>query len=142
VIQSPGPFAEDAEAHGVIRAAHQDLRARLDGLDGCLRRVAEGSGQAFVEARQQFEVLLVTFLRHLEQEESLLRPLLSHVRGWGPARLAWLEAEHTAQRLEIAELCALDPETTAGHWAARMRTFSSALRADMAHEERDFLTAL
>lgn len=133
--------AEDVELQRVVYGAHQELRERLDGIDACLADLAAGSSKAFAEAQAKFEALLVVVVRHLEREEALLAPILESIDSWGPARLVQLQHEHTAQRIQMAELASVDLESSNTVWVTRMKQFSTELRADMAAEERDFLPA-
>jgi len=131
--------SEDLEVRRTVLDEHDELRRQLDQIDACLAQAAAGHGQGFVEARQRFHAMLVFFLGHLDHEEALLTPLLSGCEAWGPVRLEQLLLEHAAQRLEVAELAALDTETSANDWAVRMKQFGISLRIDMAGEEYDFI---
>ncbi len=119
-----------------LRDDHRALRQRLDLLDVLLERVAAGSGQAFVDARTQLDELIALLVRHLEREEAALEAMFAPMRG-GQARILRLHGDHAAQRIEAAELCALDTETSTGHWAAQVRHFSERLRAEMDREDAE-----
>ena len=132
-------ITDSPDVLAVVRVEHDALRARLDRIEHGLVRAADGSGQAFVETRNHFRSLLAAFLRHLEHEETVLRPLLTNRQAWGSLCLDELRIGHAEQRRLIAELDALDEDTPSAEWTYRMRSFVAALRADMANEEHDFV---
>ncbi len=123
----------------VVRVEHDALRVQLERIEHCLVRAAGGSGRAFVETRKHFRSLLAAFLRHLDHEEAVLRPLLTNRQAWGSLCLDELRIGHAEQRRLIAELDSLDEDTPTDEWTRRMRTFAAGLRADMANEEHDFV---
>jgi iron-sulfur cluster repair protein YtfE (RIC family) len=80
------------------------------------------------------------FLRHLQHEETVLRPILIDVDAWGPARVAAMDEEHAAQRTALAQLSRLALEEDLDSTVQHVEEFARRLRADMDGEERHSLS--
>jgi len=80
--------------------------------------------------------------RHLDEEESLLIPILEDDLPLGPVRAGLLLEEHARQRAELGDLCRAS--NLAGpdrRLAVRFRALASALLRDIEYEERELLVA-
>jgi hypothetical protein len=77
------------------------------------------------------------FVKHLEEEEALILPLLEDDLPLGPPRADRIREEHARQRAEIEALGAWRPSGDPQELAFRFSELASDLLADMEHEERE-----
>lgn len=130
---------ENSQIRRIVLGEHAGLRKRLDAIEAGLKTLSEGQPEPLAQVRGLFKALLEAFLRHVEHEEALLKPILLDLDAWGPVRLKEMEKEHEEQRAQVTALLALDPLAPVATWVTQMRGFTERLRADMAGEEHDFL---
>lgn len=81
------------------------------------------------------------FVQHLADEEALILPILENDLPLGPMRAAALCEEHARQRAELEALSAWPEERSDQELAMRFGRLAAALLEDIAHEEREVLTA-
>jgi hypothetical protein len=81
------------------------------------------------------------FVQHLADEEGLIFPFLEDDLPLGPMRAAALREEHARQRAELEALCAWPEDRSDRELATRFERLAAALLEDIAHEEREVLTA-
>lgn len=131
-----------SEVRGRILRDHQALRRHLDELAAVTHALRDGDDSAVGHAISLCERLLSELSRHLDLEDAVLAPLLREVDAWGPIRADRLLRHHVDQR---AELKAIAERSHAEHapiaLAAVLADLIEDLRADMAYEERDVLSA-
>lgn len=96
-----------ADVHRKILEQHEEIRARIEGLEQSSRR-------DLPLAQQAVRVLLLRFAAkfdtHLGFEERELAPRIREVDAWGYAREAALRAEHREQRKRLEQVFALAEE--------------------------------
>lgn len=131
---------DNSKIRRIILVEHEGLRIGLRAIDALLDRVAKGDVASMKDAHQQFQNLLQSFIRHIEHEERVLRPVLETIDAWGPARVASMDEEHTAQRAEVKRLAAVEAVNDPAKWANEVRAFTHALLIDMADEEKTCLS--
>ncbi|MDP1918124.1 MAG: hemerythrin domain-containing protein [Myxococcales bacterium] len=131
---------ENSKVRRIILVEHEGLRIGLRALDGVLEQVALGEVSALKSAQEQVQALLQTFIRHVEHEERILRPILETVDAWGAARVKSMDEEHAEQRKVVSRLAELDPVSDPAAWARQVRTFGDELLRDMADEEKTCLS--
>jgi hemerythrin-like domain-containing protein len=121
------------DEHLILRDVLEEIEQTLGELT---RRVPGGVGRLRASLRTFHDA----FLRHLQHEETVLRPILVDVDAWGPARVESMDEEHRSQREALAQLSCLaldaDVECTIQH----VETFISRIRADMDWEEHHALS--
>ena len=81
-----------------LLAQHEALREQLFEISALLDEVAEGDRTLSPYLKALAQKFAAAFLRHVEQEERILEPLLPAIDAWGPERLAHLLEEHAHQR--------------------------------------------
>lgn len=131
---------ENAKIRRIVLVEHEGLRIGLRGIEALLDRVAGGDVSALKQAHQEFAQLLESFIRHIEHEERILRPVLETIDAWGKARVASMDEEHAGQRKEVNRLAGLDAIADPAKWAKEVRAFQKALLDDMADEEKTCLS--
>ena len=131
---------ENSKVRRIILVEHEGLRIGLRALEGPLDQVAMGEVSALKTAQEQVQALLQTFIRHVEHEERILRPILETVDAWGAARVKSMDEEHAEQRKVVSRLAELDPISDPAAWARQVRTFGAELLRDMADEEKTCLS--
>lgn len=131
---------EHSKIRRIILVEHEGLRIGMRGIESKLDLVASGDVGAIKETHQALQTLLETFVRHIEHEERILRPVLQTVDAWGPARVASMDEEHTTQRKQVTRLAQLDAVSDPAKWAREVRAFATELLADMADEEKTCLS--
>lgn len=131
---------ENAKIRRIVLVEHEGLRIGLRAVTALLERYTAGEPSALELAHQEFQKLLDGFIRHIEHEERILRPVLEGIDAWGKARVASMDEEHAAQRREVQRLAGLDAKQDPSRWAQSVRDFERALLADMADEERTCLS--
>lgn len=130
---------KNSQIRRIVLGEHQGLRKRLDEIEAGLKTLTDAHPEPLAQVRVLFKALLEAFVRHVEHEEALLKPILLDLDAWGPVRLEEMEKEHKEQREHVAALLAIDPLAPVATWVTEMRGFTDRLRADMDGEERDFL---
>lgn len=131
---------DNAKLRRIILIEHEGLRIGLRALEGVLERAAQGETAALRDAHRELDNLLQSFIRHIEHEERILRPVLMTVDAWGPARVASMDEEHAEQRAEVKRLAAVDAVADPARWVAEVRAFATELLEDMGDEEKTCLS--
>ncbi|HSP20284.1 MAG TPA: hemerythrin domain-containing protein [Myxococcaceae bacterium] len=129
-----------SQVRSLILDEHTVLRDVLEEIDETLGEMTRRVPGAIGRLRATLRTFQDAFLRHLNHEETVLRPLLVDVDAWGPARVEAMDAEHTAQRAAIAELSRLSLEEDLDATVQRLEDFVRRLRADMDGEEHHALS--
>ena len=118
----------------IILEEHAQLRTKLAALKDLLTR-----GEALA-LRNGFQELAHFFLKHIDQEEKILRPVLKDIDAWGSVRVARMNEEHTLQRKEVDELLHLVSSGKPSEYQRKIEDFTAELYKDMATEEREVLS--
>ena len=131
-----------SEVRELILAQHDELRALYADLDALLADVTPGDSGGDRALRERCRRLYQMLLRHIAVEDALLAPALRESDGFGPVRADELLAEHDRQRRLLRYALSSIVESTPGATLVRsLPPLLDSLRADMAHEERDLLSA-
>jgi iron-sulfur cluster repair protein YtfE (RIC family) len=131
---------DNSKIRRIVLVEHEGLRIGLRSIDALLDKVTKGDVVALKDAHSQFTQLLDAFVRHIEHEERILRPVLATIDAWGKARVDSMDEEHAAQRKEVTRLAGLDAISDPARWAKEVRAFEASLLADMADEEKTCLS--
>jgi iron-sulfur cluster repair protein YtfE (RIC family) len=131
---------DNSKIRRIILVEHELLRSNLSSIEALLDQVTAGEVAARQSAHQQLNALLQTFLRHIEHEERVLRPVLAEIDAWGPQRKAAMDEEHAMQRELVTQLATIDPSGDPAAWAREVRIFAKDLLMDMADEEKTCLS--
>lgn len=126
---------EPSQARALLLAQHQHLRELLTTTNALASRLIAGNA-VIGDLEPALTALRTAFAEHNASEESLLEPILRQDYAWGPARVARMVEEHTAEHASIRELLS----GAAGEVAARMGDLVEDIDAHMAAEERTFLS--
>lgn len=120
---------------------HDRLRQDLSDLEAAVgAMLLDGAGEA--QVAKLVRNLLVELSRHTELEDTILAPALMEIDAWGAVRSKQLLAHHQTQRAELLELsCVFDMRLGLQDLAQVISRLVLDLRSDMAHEERDILSA-
>ena len=121
------------DEHLVLRDVLEEIEAALGELT---RRVPGG----LVRLRATLRTFRDAFLRHLEHEETVLRPILIDVDAWGPARVESMDEEHRSQRAALAQLSRLALDADVDCTVQQIEVFIRRIRADMEGEEHHALS--
>jgi hypothetical protein len=120
---------------------HDRLRQYLSDLEAAVEAMLLDAAD---EARvaELVRNLQVELSRHTELEDTILAPALMEIDAWGAVRSKQLLAHHQTQRREIGELSNLFDAHLGHHDIAQVISrLILDVRHDMAHEERDLLSA-
>ncbi|MGZ6164342.1 MAG: hemerythrin domain-containing protein [Myxococcaceae bacterium] len=129
-----------SQVRSLILDEHTVLRDVLEEIDETLGEMTRRVPGAIGRLRGTLRTFQDAFLRHLNHEETVLRPLLVDVDAWGPARVEAMDEEHRAQRAAIAELSRLALDADLDATVQRIEDFVRRLRADMDGEEHHALS--
>ena len=129
-----------SQVRSLILDEHAVIRDVLEEIDQTLGEMTRRVPGSVGRLRATLRTLCDTFLRHLNHEEMVLRPLLAEVDAWGPARVEAMDEEHQAQRIAIASLTRLTLEQDLDATVQRVEEFVRRLRTDMDGEERHGLS--
>lgn len=120
---------------------HASLRRQLKELEQAVDEMHGDPSQCdnVIEIACQ---ILTALVKHTELEDSILAPALREIDAWGSIRATLLLDHHATQRTQLRELVEdyerpENPERIARFTLAWIRE----VRADMAHEEMDVLSA-
>jgi len=129
-----------SQVRSLILDEHAILRDVLEEIETALGELTRRLPGALGRLRASLRTFHDAFLRHLQHEETVLRPILVDVDAWGPARVESMDEEHRSQRAALAQLSCLaldmDVESTVQH----LETFIRRIRADMDWEEHHALS--
>jgi iron-sulfur cluster repair protein YtfE (RIC family) len=131
---------DNSKIRKIIMVEHEGLRISIRSIEALLDRVAAGDKEARATAHQQLVSMLETFLRHIEHEERILRPVLEVIDAWGPQRRAAMDEEHKLQRALVTQLASESPNSDPAAWARDVRIFAKDLLLDMEDEEKTCLS--
>jgi len=129
-----------SQVRSLILDEHTVLRDVLEEIDETLGEMTRRVPGSIGRLRATLRTFQDAFLRHLNHEETVLRPLLVDVDAWGPARVEAMDAEHRAQRTAVAELSHIALEEDLDGTVQRIEEFVRRLRADMDGEEHHALS--
>ncbi len=129
-----------SQVRSLILDEHTVIRDVLEEIDETLGEMTRRVPGAIGRLRGTLRTFQDAFLRHLNHEETVLRPLLVDVDAWGPARVEAMDEEHRAQRAAIAELSRLALDVDLDATVQRIEDFVRRLRADMDGEEHHALS--
>lgn len=141
--QRERPQRKPSEVRNRLRAEHERLRGLLSDLEACVGSALEGNDEAIQQLPDRARDVFHQFCDHVDLEDSILAPALREADGFGPVREKQLLHHHNQQRSEFhAALASLDERTmTTEELARKLQSIIEDLRNDMAHEDRDLLTA-
>ncbi|MGZ3480940.1 MAG: hemerythrin domain-containing protein, partial [Myxococcaceae bacterium] len=117
-----------SQVRSLILDEHTVLRDVLEEIDETLGEMTRRVPGAIGRLRGTLRTFQDAFLRHLNHEETVLRPLLVDVDAWGPARVEAMDEEHRAQRAAIAELSRLALDQDLDATVQRIEDFVRRLR--------------
>jgi iron-sulfur cluster repair protein YtfE (RIC family) len=129
-----------SQVRNLILDEHTVIRDVLEEIDQTLGEMTRRVPGAIGRLRATLRTLNDAFLRHLNHEEIVLRPILADVDAWGPARVETMNEEHRAQRAALAELSRLALDKDVDATVQRIEGFVRRLRADMDGEEHQALS--
>lgn len=134
---TPSLGALFSDVHAIVLRQHEEIRARLLGLDMCISPVSAATAYLRVSLLR----LALVMESHLTFEEQELAPRIRELDAWGAVRERAMLAEHAEQRTRLEHACALaESETTADLELAReVSSLVVSLLDDMAREERELV---
>jgi len=124
----------------LILDEHTVLRDILEEIEQTLGEMTRRVPGSITRLRASLRTFHDAFVRHLEHEETVLRPVLVDVDAWGPARVAAMDEEHVAQRAALAQLSRLALDQDLDGTVQHVEEFVRRLRADMDGEEHHALS--
>ena len=126
---------DPAKARAQLLREHEVLRALLSEALAIAERLrCQDPVHAALE--RAVDALRQAFARHNDSEEALLEPILREDPAWGPARIARMIEEHSAEHAAFRAMLA----GTSLEVAARLPELAEDIDAHMAAEERTFLS--
>lgn len=129
-----------SQVRNLILDEHTILRDILQEIEEALGEMTRRVPGAIGRLRASLRTFQDAFLRHLNHEETVLRPILVDVDAWGPARVEAMDEEHKVQRAALAELSHLALEADVDLTVQHVEVFIDRLRADMDGEEHHALS--
>jgi hemerythrin-like domain-containing protein len=130
-----------SQVRNLILDEHTILRDILQEIEEALGEMTRRVPGALGRLRASLRTFNDAFLRHLNHEEMVLRPILVDVDAWGPARVEAMDEEHKGQRAALAELSHVALEADVDLTVQHVEAFIDRLRADMDGEEHHALSA-
>jgi len=129
-----------SQVRSLILDEHTILRDVLEEIEAALGEMTRRVPGALGRLRASLRTFQDAFLRHLQHEETVLRPLLADVDAWGPARVESMDEEHRTQRAALAQLSCLALDVDMDCTVQHIEAFIRSIRADMDHEEHHSLS--
>jgi iron-sulfur cluster repair protein YtfE (RIC family) len=129
-----------SQVRNLILDEHIILRDILEEIEATLGEMTRRAPGALGRLRASLRTFSDAFLRHLQHEETVLRPLLADVDAWGPARVESMDEEHRSQRTALAQLSRLALDADVDCTIQQMEAFIRRIRAEMAGEEQHALS--
>jgi hypothetical protein len=131
------PGSHFGDVHATVLHQHEEIRARLRGLDMC---TSPGSA-ATAYLRVSLLRLALLMESHLTFEEQALAPRIRELDAWGSARERAMLIEHAEQRSRLEHACWLAESEQTGELELTREVSSLvvSLLDDMAREERELL---
>jgi iron-sulfur cluster repair protein YtfE (RIC family) len=132
---------KNSEIRQAILGEHEQLRARMRELQAAL----EGAGATATAGVPPvlpgaLHAFLQEFLKHIDHEEAILRPVLAHVDAWARHRVESMDSEHAEQRARLTALARMDPASDPRSFVSGVRETLEWIRQDMAGEEKTMLS--
>jgi hemerythrin-like domain-containing protein len=131
---------DNSKIRRIVMGEHDHLRGNIRALQDMLPEAAKGKTEALATAKEDLNEMLAIFLRHIEHEEKILRPVLETIDAWGAVRKARMDEEHAEQRVLVMRLAAIDPTPDPVTWTREVGEFLQTLLADMVDEEKTCLS--
>ncbi len=129
-----------SQVRDLILDEHIILRDILEEIEASLGEMTRRVPGALGRLRASLRTFHDAFLRHLQHEETVLRPLLVDVDAWGPARVDSMDEEHRSQRAALAQLSRVALDADVDCTIQHVEEFIRRIRADMAGEEQHALS--
>lgn len=129
-----------SQVRSLLLDEHTILRDVLEEIEGAVGEMTRRAPGALGRLRASLRTFRDAFLRHLQHEEMVLRPLLADVDAWGPARVESMDEEHRAQRAALAQLTCLALDVDVDSTVQHIEAFIRSIRADMEFEEHHALS--
>jgi len=129
-----------SQVRSLMLDEHAILRDVLEEIEAALGELTRRVPGAFARLRATLRTFHDAFLRHLEHEETVLRPILIDVDAWGPARVDSMDEEHRSQRAALAQLSRLALDADVDCTVQQIEVFIRRIRADMEGEEHHALS--
>jgi hemerythrin-like domain-containing protein len=129
-----------SQVRSLILDEHAILRDLLEGTEEALGELTRRVPGALGRLRSSLRTFHDAFLRHLQHEETVLRPILIDVDAWGPVRVESMDEEHRSQRAALTELSRLALGTDVDSTVQQIEAFIQRIRGDMDGEERHALS--
>jgi hemerythrin-like domain-containing protein len=129
-----------SQVRSLILDEHTILRDILEEIEQALGELTRRVPGAVGRLRATLRTFHDAFLRHLQHEETVLRPVLADVDAWGPARVESMAEEHRSQRAALAELSRLVLDADVDCTVQQVEAFVRRIRADMDGEEHHALS--
>jgi len=129
-----------SQVRNLILDEHIILRDILEEIEATLGEMTRRVPGALGRLRASLRTFSDAFLRHLQHEETVLRPLLADVDAWGPARVESMDEEHRSQRTALAQLSRVALDADVDCTIQQMEAFIRRIRAEMAGEEQHALS--
>ena len=129
-----------SQVRSLILDEHAILRDVLEEIEEALGEMTRRVPGAIGRLRVTLRTFQDAFLRHLQHEETVLRPLLADVDAWGPARVESMDEEHRSQRAAIAQLSRMALDADVDGTVQQVQAFIHRIREDMEGEEHHALS--
>lgn len=124
-----------------ILREHSALRQQLVPLAALAAQLEAGRPGIRALAVERVQGLYRALRDHIDFEDQLLAPALREIDAWGPVRADELLEHHARQRVELAMLAERSDAESGEALGRLIECWVTDLRADMAHEDRDMLSA-
>lgn len=135
-----GPL-KPSQVRARILREHSVLRWQVDQLAELAVGLAAGDASASARVLVLAQALYRDLHEHIDFEDALLLPALRECDAWGPVRAADLAQHHALQRVQLCELAERSAAASPFALAHLVTDIIVELREDMAHEDRDLLSA-
>ena len=117
----------------IILEEHAQLRRKLADVESLYESTKP---EALIDSIQE---LIYFFIKHIEREEQILRPVLKDIDPWGDVRVDRMNAEHKQQRQGVAKLEAAIQARQISEILTLTKKFVSELYVDLDLEEKECL---
>lgn len=118
----------------IILEEHGQLRDKLSQVES----VMEGKdSNILINAVRE---LLYFFIKHIANEEQILRPVLKDIDAWGEERVNRMNKEHAQQRQSVNQIEKALNKGNLKEVITLVKKFTSELHVDMTQEEKECLS--
>ncbi len=117
----------------IVLEEHGQIRRKLGKIEDLIQR------KDYSTLQNAFSELAHFFLKHIQTEEHILRPVLKDLDAWGDVRVDRMNKEHAEQRVVVGKLDEMVRTKQPAEFVPEIQKFVVELYKDMSSEEAECL---